>query len=376
MKKHSKSPRRYSERTLKILWGRAAGKCAVPECRIDLVVDATDHDPIVVIGDIAHIEASSDKGPRANRKLSATERDSYDNLILLCKNCHIRLDAQKRSNTVVAIKQLRADHEAWVRVSLPERGRSTNGWNVLVLQGDRPVDAAQTASALSPDFPRGKPTVISVSATRPWAKTFNNLHKAIRRFLSQGDPFDSRFAIFPLAPVSACIATGYLLTNRPRVRLFQHHRTQASWIWPKTKPVSHGLVATGMPAKRAEKIGDVAVCFHLSARIERADIPVPQKSLVQIVDVGVAEPSVHWLKSPSQLDALGDTATNVFASLLQHFPNATRWHLFFAGPAPGAVKVGQQLNPTMTPPTQLYEFNRAADPRYTPSILLTPGGQE
>ncbi|MGO9584678.1 MAG: SAVED domain-containing protein [Limisphaerales bacterium] len=372
MKKHSKSPRRYSERTLKILWGRAAGKCAVPECRIDLVVDATDHDPIVVIGDIAHIEASSDKGPRANRKLSAKERDSYDNLILLCKNCHFRFDAQKKNNTVLTIKQLRAEHEAWVRVSLPERGCSTNGWNVLVLQGDHPVDAAQTVAALSPDYPRRKPTVISASANQRWPKTFKNLQKAIRKFLSQGDPFDSRFAIFPLAPVSACIATGYLLTNRPRVRLFQHHRIQANWTWPKAKNAPHGLVATGLPSKRTEKVGDVVICFNLSARVERADFPVPKKSLLQIVDVSVAEPSVHWLKSPNQLEALGDTATRVFASLLQHFPNATRWHLFFAGPAPGAVKVGQQLNPTMTPPTQLYEFNRAANPRYAPSILLTP----
>ena len=62
MSKHSKSPRRYSERTLKILWGRAAGRCAVPECRLELFKEATEHDPIVVIGDIAHIEAAMTEG--------------------------------------------------------------------------------------------------------------------------------------------------------------------------------------------------------------------------------------------------------------------------------------------------------------------------
>jgi SMODS-associated and fused to various effectors sensor domain len=372
MKKHSKSTRRYGERTIKILWGRAAGKCAAPECRVDLVVDATDHDPIVVIGDIAHIEASSDKGPRANRKLSSKERDSYDNLILLCKNCHFRFDAQKKTNTVLTIKQLRSDHEAWVRMSLPERGRSTHGWNVLLLQGAHPIDAGQTVSALAPDYPRRKPTVLSASANQPWAKIFQNLQVAIRRFLSQGDPFDSRFAVFPLAPVSACLATGYLLTSRPRVRLFQHHRIQATWTWPKAKAAPHGLVVTGLPSKHTNKTGDVAICFNLSARVEHPDIPIPKKALLQIVNVSVAEPSVHWLKSPSQLESLGEIATSVFASLHEHFPNAMRWHLFFAGPAPGAIKVGQQLNPTMTPPTQLYEFNRAATPRYRASILLTP----
>src|SRR5882757_2935209 len=98
MSPKSKSARHYSARTLKVLWGRAAGRCAVPECRMELIVDATDHDPIVLIGDIAHIEASSDKGPRANQKLSTEDRDRHDNLILLCKNCHFRFDGQKKTN--------------------------------------------------------------------------------------------------------------------------------------------------------------------------------------------------------------------------------------------------------------------------------------
>lgn len=276
MKKHSKSPRTYSAQTLKILWGRAAGRCAVPECRIELVKDATDHDPIVVIGDIAHIEASSDKGPRANRKLSAKDRDSYENLILLCKNCHFRFDGQKKTNTVAAIKQLRAAHESWVRVSLPERGHSTSGWNVLLLQGEHPVDSALTVAALSPDYPKGKPIVLSVSPKEPWLQTFRRLAKAVNGFLAKGDPFDSRFAVFPLAPVSACLAVGYILTNRPRVRLFQHHRTMASWAWPKQKSLPNGFKVTGLPAKRTTRTGDVAICFHLSTRIQSADIPVPR----------------------------------------------------------------------------------------------------
>ena len=47
--------RNYSDRTLKLLWGRAAGRCAMPECRIELYAEATDYDPIVVIGEIAHV---------------------------------------------------------------------------------------------------------------------------------------------------------------------------------------------------------------------------------------------------------------------------------------------------------------------------------
>jgi len=37
-------------------------------------------------------------------------------------------------------------------------------------------------------------------------------------------------------------------------------------------------------------------------------------------------------------------------------PEAVEWHIFYAGPAPLAVSIGQQLNPTMYPPIQLYEY--------------------
>ncbi len=50
--------RNYSDRTLKLLWGRAGCRCAMPECRVELLADATTYDPIVVIGEIAHIAAA------------------------------------------------------------------------------------------------------------------------------------------------------------------------------------------------------------------------------------------------------------------------------------------------------------------------------
>jgi 5-methylcytosine-specific restriction endonuclease McrA len=365
-----KSKRSYSHQTLKVLWGRAAGRCASPECRIDLVVDAKGHDPIVVIGDIAHIEAASNKGPRASRNRTAKERNSYENLILLCKNCHVTFDRQKTTNTVLGLKRLRTDHESWVRASLPERGQSKHGWRTLILQGGHPIDATQALEALSPDFPKGKPAVLSVPPGGSWPKAYVKMEKVISGFLAKGDPFNNRFAVFPLAPVSACLAAGYLLTNRPRVRLFQHHRKNSSWVWPISKSASNELKINGLPTKRTVKAGEVVICFHLSARIQSTDIPVPWNKRLKVINIGLREPSIHWLIAPIQLEALGTLATEVFAKIQDCFPNASRWHLFFSGPAPGAVKVGQQMNPTVTPPTQLYEFNRAGSPRFTPSILL------
>lgn len=85
-----RATRSYTDRTVKLLWGRAAGRCAMPECRIELFADATEYDPIVTIGEMAHGAAASDGGPRANPKLRNQERNDYNNLL----PCAIRRAAQ------------------------------------------------------------------------------------------------------------------------------------------------------------------------------------------------------------------------------------------------------------------------------------------
>jgi hypothetical protein len=91
--------RSYTARTLKLLWGRSGGRCAIPECRVELIVDATEYDPIVIIGEMAHGAAASDGGPRAAPELSTRERNDYSNLILLCQNCHARFDGQPKTHS-------------------------------------------------------------------------------------------------------------------------------------------------------------------------------------------------------------------------------------------------------------------------------------
>ena len=366
------SSRNYSARTLKILWGRAAGRCAVPDCRVELLIDETDYDPIVVIGEIAHMAAASDDGPRADESLSTRERDDYENLILLCKNCHSRIDGQKHANPIDLIKTIKANHEAWVRAALPERGKSTRGWQPVIMQGDHPIDVQEALHALSPDFASTSPAVLTCTYESNWSTKLSELRVEIAAINGGGDSFEKRYAIFPLAPVSACIAVGYLFTNRPHVRLFQHHRESSSWTWPGFRSVTFDLTVEGIAETPDISASEVAVCFHISATIRVDDLPPQFRSRNNVVDIRVSQPSVRWLVAPVQLDWIGDVASSVFEQLCSAFPKAGKWHLFFAGPAPGAVRVGQQLNPTMCPEVQLYEFSKASRPPYRPSILLSP----
>ena len=61
---------------------------------------------------IAHIVAASREGPRGAEALTANERATHTNLILLCPDHHAVVDAQPRTYSVPVLRQMKADHEA------------------------------------------------------------------------------------------------------------------------------------------------------------------------------------------------------------------------------------------------------------------------
>lgn len=107
-----------SLKTRKMLWGRAANRCAFTDCRRELVIDATETDDESVIGEECHIVAERADGPRGDSPLTSEQRDKYGNLILLCSVHHKNIDDQPVHHTVEYLHQLKGEHEAWVRTKL------------------------------------------------------------------------------------------------------------------------------------------------------------------------------------------------------------------------------------------------------------------
>jgi hypothetical protein len=317
---------------------------------------------------MGHIAASSNAGPRANVALDVRDRDKYENLILLCRNCHRKVDKLRLSYPDERLLEIKASHEAWVRTALPERGFTNLRWNVLRLQGDFPFDPTTIAEALSPDQ-EASVMQISVSATRDsWASIQKSLQAQIHTMIENSDSIASRVAVFPIAPVSACIYAGYLLTNRLNVRGFQYHRDHATWTWPKnsqalTTPTVEESVKSALPS------AELFFLFELTAPIDALELLEAIGGDQAVYRCSVPDLSTGWLKSKTQLDELARKAREMFEGAAIYYPRSPRWHILYAGPAPGGIAVGQQLNPTMIPTVQLYEFQR---PRHIPSITITP----
>jgi hypothetical protein len=110
--------RSYQDKDIKLLWGLAAGRCAFPDCRKECILEATAKDSTALIGEIAHIIAHSDKGPRADGSFDQALRNSYGNLILLCPNHHEQVDVHPNTFTISDLRGWKIRHEEWVRGSL------------------------------------------------------------------------------------------------------------------------------------------------------------------------------------------------------------------------------------------------------------------
>ncbi|MER9746152.1 hypothetical protein [Mesorhizobium sp. M0140] len=83
------------------------------------MLDETETDDPALVGEMAHMVAESEDGPRGVSPLTPEQRDLYGNLILLCRNHHGEIDRQPATWPVERLHQIKADHETWVRQSLP-----------------------------------------------------------------------------------------------------------------------------------------------------------------------------------------------------------------------------------------------------------------
>lgn len=102
-------PRQYKPNHLRRLDTLSGNECAAPDCTKPLVA----RDGVSIVSKICHIEAASPNGPRFNALMTDDQRRHYDNLILLCDECHSiidNLDNVSKYPTSV-LKQWKKDHE-------------------------------------------------------------------------------------------------------------------------------------------------------------------------------------------------------------------------------------------------------------------------
>ncbi|MBC8754985.1 tetratricopeptide repeat protein [Kordia sp. YSTF-M3] len=92
--------------TVKLLYGLSNNTCSNPTCKNPIIKDG------VPLGEICHIEAASENGPRYNKNSDDEYRRSFENLILLCEACHKIIDIKIEAYPTSLLTQWKDQQES------------------------------------------------------------------------------------------------------------------------------------------------------------------------------------------------------------------------------------------------------------------------
>ena len=91
--------------TIKKLFALSGNRCSFPECGLSVIEDST------VTGEICHIKGGKPESARHDPEQPASERHSYENLILLCSRHHKIIDSNPKLHSVEHLHGMKKSHE-------------------------------------------------------------------------------------------------------------------------------------------------------------------------------------------------------------------------------------------------------------------------
>ena len=147
-----------SAHSRKILWARSGNQCA--RCQAALVTpDEAAEGDRAIVGEECHIVSRAAGGPRGLEG-RREDLDGYDNLILLCANCHCIVDSRPDSFSRQWLLQMKREHEQRLdRSRLPAPLKMSYGDRLadlkfqLVSSGDMLANAVAASSSYTHSRP-------------------------------------------------------------------------------------------------------------------------------------------------------------------------------------------------------------------------------
>ena len=242
----AENSRHIPEPIQRLLWGRAAARCEFAGCNKPLWKSSVTQEP-VNIAQKAHVRAFSPHGPRGACPSVPSGRNELSNLMLLCHECHRKIDSDPDGGRYSAelLQKMKARHERRIEIAA---GVHEDRRSHILLYGanigahNSPLSFASTAPALFPQrYPADEKALrlgmvnssLNERDRHFWVAEQDHL---IRMFSQEvrarlRDGTIEHLSVFALAPQPLLVLFGSLLTDIPRVDLYQRRREPQGWDW-------------------------------------------------------------------------------------------------------------------------------------------------
>ncbi len=350
-----------------MLWGRAAGRCEFAGCNQPVSYHRETKET-VNIAEAAHIIGFSEDGPRGEEELSEELARDLSNLMLLCRNCHKPIDANRDQYPVEVLRKMKQDHEERIELVTniaPERKSAIVLYGANVGEHSSPLTYEKAARAMFPDWYPAERTPIQLGLINSsfrdhtpefWLTESQQLRsmvgQRVRPRLANGDI--SHLSLFGFAPQPLLMLFGFLLSDIPTAETYQLHREPPDWKW-QTGPDEFEFIVSRPTGNR----GDAALVLALSATIIDKRVHEVLGEEMGIWRISCPEPHNDFLKSRSQLSAFRKTARHTLDQIKASHGERAAIHVFPAVPVSVAVDFGRIVMPKADLPLRIYDENKS-----------------
>ncbi len=354
-----------------LVWVRAAGCCEM--CGRYLLEGPITARPYT-LGELAHIvgQGTGPGSPRGQVRMSESERDQADNLMLLCLNEHDEIDREGSLDvaTIEFLQSKKREHEEHVHrlVTMP-RDRSTTILRVIGdVQGEPVQVPREVASAVVvragrfADYSlcydrqgveidlRGIPGEADGTPTF-WTAARAKIDEVVDTRLAEGIRHDAvkHLSVFAFARLPLLVYLGSKLDDTFPVEIYQRHRAGQGWDWTDSP-------ATTLTVDWPASVGvEVVLVINVSGTIDITQLPDAIRALPMITLGISASPGVDAIASRETLLAFDAQVRDLFARFEVPSKIVRRVHVVAAMPVSAAVGLGRAHNPPIHPALVVYE---------------------
>lgn len=363
-------PPKITDETVLRLYVVAGGRCSFAGCN-EYLLDEPLTKREARLGNIAHIVAESEDGPRGRDPLPMERRSDIGNLMLLCPLHHGFVDKKTLESVYPSplLRSLKKAHEDHIRkmTGTMIKAKTTALRMVGQIRGHLvSVPDVDIRMAVFAHEGRHVEEIIDIEiGTIPDGADVTYLAAARtkinaelrRRVLPQvEDGTIHRLSVFALARIPLLCELGYGLGDKVPMALYQHHRAPLEgWDWP----AGGERVAFEIVDHMRDDGGDddrVAVLIAVSGGdLAKARRATRAKHLYELRPIGT-QSTRTLVGSPGVLGEFRATYQKLLSRIEKAHPMATSIDIFPAVPAPVAITIGRDIGRDVVPDVNVYDL--------------------
>ena len=301
-----------------------------------------------------------------------TQDNSYDNLVVLCLNhhglAHTKSDLGQPPLPPDVLKQKKQD---WIEYV--SHFKTLHQFKKTAIIHYSPRIALIEKSLIQSEFIHESFEYIEeiVSSTDlladnpQWEKERQN-QEEILGLLKKNSFIPRDFYLFSIHRIPLVIHLGFILGDGVKVTPFQYNRIESKWQWDlntQLEPEDQFSIDDAQ-INMGNKNENFIILFEISSIINPQDYLEHVPTHGGIYRITANAPGREWLKYRKQLENFTKAYYQALSQIRRQNPLIKNFHLFYAGPTPLALRIGQAINETMMENFVIYNFNEQCTPKY------------